>query len=258
LLLWKGGNVLGLALTGWMSVALLTAVSFWHLHHAGWLTGWQRFSGNKTAYRALMQQAFPLGIAVFMSIAYTRLAVLMLQQMMGEAAVAQYTAAMRLVEPTQILPASLLAAVFPVISLAWYKNRPHAVQLGWRVSGLLAFFGITIAIIYLLVSNWLIPFLYGDTYITAVTVFQILAISILPAYINYSLTHYLIVRKQQAYIGWFNGLVLAAHALLCWLLIPRIGVIGPAISVVIAELFLMMACLFILRFRSDKKVVIHD
>jgi O-antigen/teichoic acid export membrane protein len=257
ILLWQGGGVLGLALTGWMAVALLTAVSFWQLQHAGWLTGWQRIAGNKTAYRALMQQAFPLGIAVFMSIAYTRLAVLMLQQMMGETAVAQYSAAMRLVEPTQILPASLLAAVFPVISLAWYKDRPHAVQLGWRVSGLLAFFGTAIAIVYLLVAKWLIPFLYGEAYTTAVSVFQILALSIIPAYINYSLTHYLIVRRQQAYIGWFNGLVLTGHALLCWLLIPRLGVIGPALSVVIAELFLMVACLFVLRFRTDEKAIVH-
>jgi O-antigen/teichoic acid export membrane protein len=250
ILLWQGGAVIGLAITGWLAVTVLTAVAFWQLHQTGWLTRWPRFAGKQTHYYALFKQAAPLGIAVFMSIAYTRLAVLMLQYTMGATAVAHYSAAIRLIEPTQIIPASLLAAIFPVISLAWQENRPQAAQLGWRVSGTLALLGMGVAVVYWLAADWLIPFLYGVEYVTAVATFRILALSVMPAYINYSLTHYLIARKQQAYIGWFNGVVLGIHTLLCWWLIPRMGVVGPAVSVLVAESFLLAACLFVLRFRA--------
>jgi O-antigen/teichoic acid export membrane protein len=169
---------------------------------------------------------------------------------------------MRLIEPTQIVPASLLAAVFPVISSAWRKDRPQAMKLGWRVSGALAFLGMGIAVVYLLAANWLIPFLYGAEYVTAVAVSRVLALTIIPAFINYSLTHYLIARGQQAYIGWFNGMVLVIHALLCWALIPKVGVVGPAISVLVAESFLLAGCLLVLRFRvptsNETKTVCYE
>lgn len=249
ILLWRGGTVLGLAITGWLSMLTLTGVAFWQLHQAEWLTGWQWFTGDQARYHELIKQAAPLGIAIFMSIAYTRLAVLLLQYMMGATAVAHYSAAIRLIEPTQIVPASLMAAVFPVVSLAWRQNRPQALKLSWRVSGVLAFLGVGIAMVYLLSANWLLPFLYGSEYVASIAVFQVSALTIVPAYINYSLTHYLIARGQQAYIGWFNGIVLVIHMLLCWVLISKIGVVGPAISVLIAELFLLTACLIVLRFR---------
>jgi O-antigen/teichoic acid export membrane protein len=80
-----------------------------------------------------------------------------------------------------------------------------------------------------LVAPVLLPFLYGPSYAESVRVFQILSISLVPAFVNYSLTHYLVARGQQLLMGVFTGAMLALHAGLSWYLIPRLGVVGPAL-----------------------------
>jgi PST family polysaccharide transporter len=252
LVLWRGGNVNSLAAVGLLAVVVMTAIALRQLRREGWLHDLaQPVSKAPYAYTALLRHAFPLGIAIFLSIAYTRLAVLMLHYRLGETAVAQYSAAARLVEPMQIIPASLLAAVFPVISLAWQQDRRQARHLGLRVSGLLAGCGLLLAIGFWLTAVWLIPALYGPRYAPAIPVLQLLALALIPAFINYSLTYYLIARKQQAYIGPFTGGMLLLHTLLSWRLITAYGIIGPAISTIIAESLLFVACILTLRWKRS-------
>jgi O-antigen/teichoic acid export membrane protein len=251
LILWQGGNVNNLAAVSLLVMVVMTAVGLHQLRRTGWLHDLAKPIHNATyTYTALLHHAFPLGIAIFLSIAYTRLAVLLLHYRLGETAVAQYSAAARLVEPMLIIPASLLAAVFPVITLAWQQDRRQARLLGLRVSGLLAGCGFLLAIGFWLTAVWLIPTLYGPAYLPAVPVLQLLALALIPAFINYSLTHYLIARKQQAYIAPFSGGMFLLHALLSWRLITAYGIVGPAISTIIAESLLLVACILTLRFRE--------
>lgn len=159
---------------------------------------------------------------------------------------AQYSAAARLVEPTQMLPASLMAAVFPVFSLALTRDSRQAKSLGGRVSLLLGVCGVALAAAFRLSADWLVPWLYGEKYAGAIPVLRILGLAIIPTFINYSLTHYLIARHQQAWLGLFTAVMLCLHLALSWVLIGRIGVSGPAISVLVSEGFLLVACLLVL------------
>jgi O-antigen/teichoic acid export membrane protein len=252
IILWRGGTVGQLAAGSLLAVALVTTVGTASLRREGWLRnlatgpheGW-------IAYQHLLREAAPLGIAIFLSIAYTRSAILLLQIRLGETAVAHYSAAARLVEPTQILPASLMAAVFPAISLAIARNPHQARRLGVQVSTLLGGCGLLLAAVFWLAAGWLIPWLYGDAYAPAVPVLQLLGLTVVPAFINYSLTHYLIARQQQLYLGLFTAVMLSLHLVLSWVLIGRFGVIGPAISTLISEGFLLLACLLVLAGRRN-------
>ncbi|MBX3055079.1 MAG: flippase [Anaerolineae bacterium] len=250
LILWRGGGVNGLALAGLTAVLTITGIGLYRLRQDGWLQDLRWPITNpataEARYGRILRHAFPLGIAIFLSIAYTRLAVLLLQMRLGETAVAQFSAAARLVEPMQIIPASLLAAVFPAIALAWQQDRPQARRLGWHVSGLLAGGGLLLAVAFWLTAGWLMPLLYGRDYTPGIPVLQLLALALIPTFVNYSLTHYLIARRQQTYLIFFNAGMLAVHALLCWRLIPRYGITGPAISLIVAECMLFVACLGVL------------
>ncbi len=249
-ILLAGGGLLALALISMASVLLLVGASL----HLLWRTGWLGASAEPVdgragaaraglpLYRRLLREAAPLGLSIFLSIAYSRLAVLLLQARLGEAAVATFSAAHRLVEPSQILPASLIAAVFPAFSHALYSDPPAARRLGARASLLLAAAGAGAALTLWLAAGWLVPLLYGDAYVGSAPVLRVLGLSILPAFVNYSLTHYLIARGQQGVLVIFSAVMLAAHAGLSWLWMPRWGALGPAISVVIAESLLLVFC----------------
>ena len=72
-------------------------------------------------------------------------------------------------------------------------------------------------------------------------------LTVLPVYLNYSLTHYLIAHGQQRILTGLTAVTLCLHALLCWLFIPRLGLLGPALSVLIVESVLLLGCLWALR-----------
>ena len=250
MILWGGGGVAQLS-----GGSLLVTLGF-TLWGIGRLrrTGWLQLLGRRVrpaevnhlpgagSYSLLLRRAAPLGVSIFLSIAYTRSAVLLLQYLMGPTAVAQFSAAARLVEPTQVLPASLMAAVFPVFSLALTKDSRQARLLGGRVSLLLGGCGLALAVFFWLSADWLVPWLYGEKYAGAIPVLQILGLTIIPTFINYSLTHYLIARHQQAWLGLFTAVMLSLHLALSWVLIGWMGVVGPAISVLVSEAFLLVAC----------------
>ena len=259
LVLWLGGGLLGLALSSLAALALLSGRAFYLLWREGWLgragTPVEEDAAARSASRPhlrLLWQALPLGVAIFLSIAYTRLGVLLLQHQVGEAAVAQFSAAFRLVEPGQILPASVLAAVFPALSEALHQDPPAARRLGWWTGVLLALAGTGVAVAFWLAAPWVIPLFYGDAFLESVAILQVLGLSALPAFVNYGLTHFLIARGQQAAIGFFTGGMLLLHALLSWQLIPRWGPAGPAISIIVAELLLFACCLLTLTFTRPR------
>ncbi len=250
-----GGGLTELTISGVVVVAAVTLGGLYQLQRGGWLQkpAAATLTPLQTGWRPLFRQALPLGIAIFLSIAYTRLGVLLLQYRLDETAVAQFSAAARLVEPMQIIPASLLAAAFPVLSLAWQTDVRRARRLGWQMGAVLGGGGILLALAGWFSADWLIPWLYGEAYGPTVGVFQLLALTIPPAFINFSLTHHLIARNQQAMIVWFTAAMLGLHALFTWVFVPRWGVITPAISTLIAECFLLVACLLTLRFTQENE-----
>lgn len=249
-----GGGLVELTISGVVVILTVTLLGLVQLQRAGWLQkpAAAAITPIESRWFHLFRQALPLGIAIFLSIAYTRLGVLLLQYRLDETAVAQFSAAARLVEPMQLIPASVLAAAFPVLSLAWQQDVRRARRLGWQIGAMLAGVGFILSLAGWLSAKWLIPWLYGDAYGPTVGVFQLLVLTIPPAFINFSLTHHLIARNQQATIVWFTAAMLALHALFIWTFMPRWGIMTPAISTIIAECFLLLACLLTLRFTPEK------
>lgn len=245
LALWWGGGLPGLALTTLASVSVMAALALYGLRRAGWFQG-RPWPLSGPLARALWQQALPLGAATFLSISYTRLPIFWLEARLDATAVAQFSAAQRLVEPMQILPASFLAALFPAYSQALRRDPRRARRLGWRGALLLSGGGAAVALLLWLAAPWLISRLYGPEFHDSIPVLQWLSWSVVPAFVNYSLTHYLIARGQQRWLTLFMGVMLALHGGLSWLLIPAWGSAGPAISVLVAETALLFACLTVL------------
>jgi O-antigen/teichoic acid export membrane protein len=248
--LWLGASLLGLAVTTLVATAVGTVVGLAALSTRGWLA--ERPTRFRETAGPLLLAAVPLGAATFLSIAFTRVALLLLDQRGGPTAVAQFSAAQRIVEPTQVLPFAILAAVFPAFSLALRADPLRARRLGVATTVWLVFFGVAVTLAVWLVAPWL-PRLYGQGFGGSVDVLRVLGLSIVPAYVNYALTHVLVARSQQGLAMVFMAVVLAIHAALAWVLIPADGAVGPAISYVVAEVVLTVCCLGTLAFTSPRR-----
>ena len=250
--LWLWPTLLALAISQAAAGLLFAVVGLVWLRRGGWLSrlsealAVHRLPQQRAELVYLLRQSLPLGVAIFLSIAYLRLAVLLLQLRLGETAVAHFSAAARLTEPAQLIPASIMAAVFPAFTLALHHDAARARRLGMRATLLLLAIGVAVALGGWLLGPWLVPFLYGPAYAASSRVFQVLAVHLVLAFVNHALTHYLVAYGRQALLGVFTGAMLVLHAALSWVLIPRFGPVGPALSTVMAELLLTALCLLTL------------
>ena len=199
----------------------------------------------------LLRQALPLGGAILLSIVYTRTSVFFLDAISGSTAVGEYGVALRLTEPLALIPSALMAAVFPALARVLAQQDYAATrQLRLKTIGLLASIGLLIAIAGALLGPQLVHFLYNDQYAGSTVALQILALAILPMFINYALTHFLVALRQQRLNLAFNAVIFVVNLALCWFLIPRFGPSGAALATVLSETLLLTLCVVaVSRFR---------
>jgi O-antigen/teichoic acid export membrane protein len=190
----------------------------------------------------LLREAAPLGGAIVLSVAYTRTAVFLLDYLQGSSAVGLYGVAQKLTEPLAILPAALMAAVFPAFAQGLAQGDGRAGWLGRRAVALLALAGAGVALAGGFGGPWLIEVLYGGQYRGAEPALQILAVAVLFSFVNYALTHFLIAWGRQRLNLLFNGLLFVLNGALCLSLIPRFGLAGAAVGGLASEVLLFALC----------------
>ena len=235
----SGYGLTGLAVAYLAGNATGTAAGYWWLR-ARYFT--PRLTRQLGAWRPLVARALPLGGAIVLSIAYTRTAVFLLDALEGPASVGMYGVAQRLTEPLAIIPAALMAAVFPAFVEARDGRGVPAAYLRTRSLGVLAAVGTVIATAGFAGGPWLLTLLYGEQYGGAIVSFQILAVAVSLTFVNYALTHFVIAHDlHRRYLG-FTASVFVVHLVLCLLLIPLFGPAGAAGAVVASELLLLTLC----------------
>ena len=212
-----------------------------------------RLNAKRSAILAVLRQALPLGGAILFSIGYTRTSIFLLDAWGGSAIVGEYGVALRLIEPLAMLPAALMAAVFPALVYALACQGYAATRsLRLKTIGLLALAGAVIALSGWLLGPELIQVLYGQQYAGAAQPLQILSLAVLPTFINYALTHFLVALRRQRLNLLFNIIIFGVNLALCLVLIPQFGSSGAALATGLSEGVLLILCvLSLLRLTHD-------
>jgi O-antigen/teichoic acid export membrane protein len=136
-----------------------------------------------------------------------------------------------------------MAAVFPALVQA-LAQQGYAATRSLRVKtiGLLALAGSIIALGGWLFSPWLIQLLYGQQYAGAALPLQLLSLAVLPTFINYALTHFLVALRRQRLNLIFNSIIFGVNLALCLWLIPLRGASGAALATGLSEGVLLLLC----------------
>jgi O-antigen/teichoic acid export membrane protein len=197
---------------------------------------------------ALLREALPLGGAILISIAYTRTAVFLLDVLRGPEATGLYGVAQKLIEPMAVIPAALMAAIFPAFIEA-SAHKTDAERADWlraRAIRLAGIFGAALAAAGALGGPGLIQLLYRGNYTGSAAILQILALALPPAFINYALTHFLVALGKQKLNLLFSLITFALNLALCLALIPGLGPLGAAIAILVSECALFGLCRYAL------------
>jgi PST family polysaccharide transporter len=214
--------------------AVLSAVIFRLLPNArSTLDGKGKASWREVAY--LIRTCWPLAVAGLSVMLYMRIDQVMLGQMLDDRFVGTFSAAVRISESWYFLPIAVLSSVSPALTLTMKDSQERYVEKLRRVTKMLCWLSIAMALVVSMASKPIIHILYGNAYADASRVLVVhawagvcvsLGLAGGPWFVNGNL---LKLRMLQTIGGALINVLLNLYA------IPRHGIVGAAWATLISQ-----------------------
>ena len=196
LILAQGGGLI--ALSVWVlfaqSVATILANRLIRVQLPHLRLVWRGLSWS--VLQMVLQTGWVLAVVTILAVLFAQLPILLLRALADEAIIGIFSAASRLVDGSRILPMAIFGALFPALARGANQSMQYR-RLFWGLVGLFIG-GIALGIV---LADWLIPLLYGG-YETAVPVFQILLIGLIPFLFSLRDSFELITQGEERRVLW--------------------------------------------------------
>jgi len=183
----------------------------------------------------LLRDSWPLILSGIMIMLYMRIDQVMLGEMIGDASVGIYSAAIRLTEVWFFIPTAILISVFPNIIETKKKNEGLYYRRLQRLYTLLTWIAIIIAILIMFIAKPIINVLYGSEYIEASSVLVISIWAGVFVFQGLARGKWFLAEDLQKFAYIFTGIGVIINVILNLLLIPRYGATGAAIATLITQ-----------------------
>lgn len=185
------------------------------------------------------------GIMILQSVALvsqTKIDQIIVGQFVSENDLGQYAVAMRMVDIILFLPMAIYASYSPKIAEAKLRNEEVYQSKLANFFSLMTWLSITIAVFMLLLGQWGIEFLFGNSYIFAGLLFSFSGIRLIAAFVGVSKSVYYVnenLLKHSLYCLMAGAVVNIGLSIL---LVPKIGAIGA----IWANIFGFIASMFLI------------
>ena len=194
----------------------------------------------------LIKRTIPFGLTLFVSAASARMGIIMISLLSTDIQVGQYGVANRLIEGIMILPIIINKITYPLLSNL--KNNPLKFQWTLETTNkVLLLCTSVIVIVCNIYAEDIITILFTNLYIDAVIVFQVLCWMLLGSFPNYIIGHALFSIDKQREVLKISGLMLFINIYFNFILIPKFGIIGVALTTVFTVAVTFIAYLRILK-----------
>jgi len=195
---------------------------------------------DRAIAKQLLHDSWPLIFSGLVIMIYMRIDQIMIKEMLGIKEVGLYSAAVRLSEAWYFIPMIITNSLFPSIVNAKKVSEVLYYTRLQRLYTLMVWIAIGIALPMTFMSNWVVTMLYGEAYRAAGQVLMIHIWTGVFVFLGVASGAWLTNQNLQrfAFYRTFVGAIL--NIIMNFVLIPIYGMIGAAISTVIAQ---MMAAL---------------
>ena len=174
--------------------------------------------------RSTLIAALPFLGATALYELYTRIDVLMLHSLIGEAETGRYAVAMRLATAPVVLANLTGFAIYPHLS----RNDPGGARLFLRSLKWLGMIGMAGALVLLTAGDSLLLVLFGADFALSADIVRWLAILLFVQFVGVPYWRFLYAANRERGVLLLQGLSLGLNVLLNALLIPRWGAYGAA------------------------------
>ncbi|MDH2378024.1 flippase [Providencia rettgeri] len=192
---------------------------------------------NRTKQRAitLLHESWPFMISGLSIVLYMRVDQLMIKNYLGDAELGIYAAVLPLATLWQFLPMTLSVSLAPMLAQSKAQGDDHFYKTLGYIFRVFAILGWLICIPISMLSYFIVNILFGEIYIAGASVLSIIVFTNL--FINMGVAQSLwIVNERKSKLSLYKTLM---GAVVCVtaniILIPYYGIVGAAISAVLAQ-----------------------
>ncbi|MGZ5244626.1 MAG: flippase [Bacteroidia bacterium] len=198
--------------------------------------GHLEFVFNKEMAKDFLQQSWPLIISGLMVVTYMRIDQVMVEKMLDSKALGNFSAAIKLSEAYYFMPIIITSSLFAaIVNGKSMGESVYRVRMQ-KLFDLLTWISLPMAIVISLIAHPLVHILYGDKYSDEVgTVLAIHVWASVVVFWGNASNKWLIIENMSRYITINTTLGCMVNITLNLILIPRIGILGPAISTIAAH-----------------------
>jgi O-antigen/teichoic acid export membrane protein len=233
LLILKGAPLIYFVYVLAFDVIFLMAGQIWYYQRNKQSIFKWSFSGRVA--KNLLRDAWPLVLSGIVISIYMKIDQIMIKELIGNAAVGQYSAAVRLSEAWYFIPTIICSSLFPAIINAKQKSNELYMSRLQRLYDLMVILGLSIVLPVLLFSDWLVNFLYGDAFALAAPVLNIHIWGGIFVFLGVANQKWFISENLQAYNILCLGIGMIANIGFNFYLIPKYGILGAAYATLISQ-----------------------
>lgn len=221
-----GGGVAAHACSGWWRARRRVAI---------------RYDATRAERAALWRESWPAGVSMAMASTYFYIDAIMLRPLLGEVAVAHYSAAYRLMGFALMLPVLFSQVVFPVFARLWGDGPDALAPVFRRCVRFLGGVGLLVPAILVPCADEVMALVYPAGYGEGAHSLAILSLAIVLVFVTYPHVLALLAAGQQRLMMLVStgGALLNVGLNLWW--VPRIGIEGAAWATVATEGFVLCA-----------------
>ena len=193
-----------------------------------------KWTFDKKLAITLLRDSWPLIFSAMVVSIYMKIDQVMIQSQLGNAAVGQYAAAVRLSEAWYFIPTIIASSLFPSIIKIKQKCQTTYLKRFQNLNDLMVWGAISISIPVTFLADFIIIRLYGEQYQEATDVLILHIWASVFVFMSVASGKFLVVENMNRKVFYRNSCGLVINICLNIVLIPAYGINGAAVATLIS------------------------
>jgi len=186
--------------------------------------------------RIIISDSYPLLLSAFVVITFMKLDQFMVKWLATSQELAMLAVSSKLNEGLLLIPAVLSGVIFPNMLKLYNSDRNNYEKYVKNICKKALFLNVTVYIVILLLSKFVIELVYGMRYSSSAEILYIQSLTILLTFFGMISAKICVIHNLQKMVLFSNLIGLVLNVFMNFILIPELGAKGAAIATVLTQL----------------------
>ena len=185
-------------------------------------------------FMVVFQITWPFAIIALIGVIMGNVDIYMLGVWRDSGEIGLYSAVQRIQQFVMIIPSTMAVAVFPLLAKLANVDKVQFRSVLEKIISLIMIVCIPITVGGVLLANKIVPFIFGQDYMGAVPILQVLMLMLLVSAPLVILSNVIFAynKQKELVVAYSSGIF--ANVLLNLLLVPKFGAVGSAVATLIS------------------------